>query len=147
METDASGVGLGAVLAKEIEMEHFILWHMLVEPCSSGMQPHEQNYGATELEWCGHNCIIFTDHEVLKSLINTPHPSSKLARSGLILQDLDLEIKYRPGKKNSNADALSRHPIDVPLVQDTTIEVSGIVATIDSNGEVESKDEESTLYV
>ena len=117
---------------------------------SRTLQPHEQNYGATELEALevvcaakhfrhylyGHKCVTFTDHEALKSLLNTPHPSGKLARWGLILQDMDLEIKYRSGK-NSNAGALSRYPIDVPAVQDTTVEVSGIVATLDSNGEVE----------
>ena len=77
------------------------------------LQPHEQNYGATELEalgvvWTakhirqylyGHKCVIFTNHEALKSLLNTLYPSGKLARWGLILHDMDLEIKYRPGKK------------------------------------------------
>ena len=27
------------------------------------------------------------------------------------MQDLDLEIKYHPGKSNSNSDALSRNPV------------------------------------
>ena len=43
METDASGVGLGAVLAQEIN----------TSSCSRTLQPHEQNYGATELEALG----------------------------------------------------------------------------------------------
>ena len=37
---------------------------------------------------------IFTDHKHLKSLLNNPHLSEKLARWGVILQDLDMEIKY-----------------------------------------------------
>ena len=108
METDASRIGLGAVLAQEVE-------DGTLHPVGRTLQPHEQNYGATELEalgvvWaakhfrhylCGHKCVIFTDHEALKSLLNTPHPSGKLARCGLILQDMELEIKYRSGKKNS----------------------------------------------
>ena len=85
METDASGVGLGAVLAQEGEDKtlHPVAY------ASRTLQPHEQNYGATELEalgvvWSvkhfrhylyGHKCVIFTDHEPLKSLLNTPHPS------------------------------------------------------------------------
>ena len=59
---------------------------------------------------------------------------------------MDLEIKYRPGKKNSNADALSRYPINVPVMQDIPTELSGVVATLDSKGEVESKDGENTLH-
>ena len=51
---------------------------------------------------------MLTDHSALKSLLNTPHPSGKLARWGLALQELDLDIQYRPGKQNSVADALSR---------------------------------------
>ena len=53
---------------------------------------------------------MFTDHQALKALINTPHPSGKLARWGMTLQELDLEIQYRAGKTNSNADSLSRNP-------------------------------------
>ena len=59
----------------------------------------------------GHKCRVVTDHEALKSLLNTPHPSGKLARWGLAIQELDLQIQYCPGKKNQNADALSRSPV------------------------------------
>ena len=44
----------------------------------------------------------------MKYRLNTPHPSGKLARWGLALQELDLDIQYRPGKENTNADVLSR---------------------------------------
>ena len=60
----------------------------------------------------GHHCEVYTDHEPLIALLNTPHPSGKLARWGLILQDVDLVIVYRSGKKNAGADALSRLPVD-----------------------------------
>ena len=146
METDASGIGLGAVLAQEVK-------DGTLHPVAYAIQPHEQNYGATELEalevvWAtkhfrhylyGHKCVIFTDHEALKSLLNTPHPSGTLARWGLILQDMELEIKYRSGKKNSNADALSRYPVSTPTepLQDTSVtEVNGVVAALDSSREV-----------
>ena len=59
----------------------------------------------------GIKCIVYTDNVALKSLLATPHPSGKLARWGLALQNLDLEIRHRPGKENRTADALSREPI------------------------------------
>ena len=39
--------------------------------------------------------------------MNTPHPSGKLARWGLAIQELDLHIHHRSGKTNQAADALS----------------------------------------
>ena len=92
---------------------------------SCTLLPSEVNYGITELEalavvWAvkhfrqylyGHTCQVITDHEALKSLLSTPHPSGKFARWGLILQELDVNITYHPGKKNPKADALSRYPV------------------------------------
>lgn len=74
----------------------------------------------------GYHCTIITDHQPLKSLLNTPHPSGKLARWGLTLQEMDLEIVYRPGKRNAAADSLSRMPIENGLVPDIPIE-NGLV--------------------
>ena len=122
LETDASGLGLGAVLSQEQE-------DGTIRPimyASQTLQPHECSYGSTELEalgviWAvrhfrqylyGHTCHVFTDHEALKSLLNSPHPSGKLAHWGLSIQELDLHIHYRPGRKNEKADALSRSPCD-----------------------------------
>ena len=71
-----------------------------------------------------------TDHEALKSLLNTPQPSGKLARWGMAIQELDIEILYRSGKKNANADALSRSPLpDEGASEDVSF---GIVAATDA---------------
>ena len=92
---------------------------------SRTLQDHERRYGITELEglgvvWAvkhfrpylyGHHCDIYTDHEALKSLLNTPQPSGKLAKWGMAIQELDLRILHRTGKSNVNADALSQAPI------------------------------------
>ena len=92
---------------------------------SRTLQPHEKNYDISEIEglgvvWAvkhfrhylyGYRCTVFTDHKALKSLLNTPHPSGKLAWWGMALQELDLKIEYRPGRGNKKADALSHHPV------------------------------------
>ena len=57
--------------------------------CKLYMQPHERNYVISEVKACGvvwvikhflhyiydHRCILYTDHETLKALLNTPQPS------------------------------------------------------------------------
>jgi len=84
LETAASGSGLGAVLTQAVE-------NGSVRPiayASRSLQDH--------------------DHEALKSLLNNPQPSGKLARWGMTIQELDACILHWSGKHNSNADALSR---------------------------------------
>ena len=92
---------------------------------SRTLQKQENNYGIAELEglgvvWAanhfrpylyGHPCTVSTDHQALKSLLNTPQPSGKLVRWGMALQELNLTIQHRSGKHNYNADALSRYPL------------------------------------
>ena len=92
---------------------------------SRTLQHHERNYAVTELEALGvvwaakhyhpylhvHQCDVFTDHVALKSLLCTPQPSGKLAQWGMAILELDLHIHHQSGKKNSNADALSRYPV------------------------------------
>ena len=53
---------------------------------------------------------MLTDHSACTSLLNASRPSAKLARWAMIIQELDLEIRHRPGRTNLNVDALSRNP-------------------------------------
>ena len=120
LETDASHAGLGAVLAQNVNgMVHPVSF------ASCTLQPHEKKYGVSVLEalgvvWAakhfrpylyGHQCDVFTDHVALKSLLCTPQPSWKPAQWGMAIQELDLHIHHRSGKKNTNADALSRYSV------------------------------------
>ena len=120
LETDASCVGLGAVLSQAQD-------NGMVPPiayASRSLDKHEKNYGISELEtlglvWAvryfrpyilGHPCVVYTDHTACLSILNSSRPSGKLARRALTIQEMDLTIKHKAGRENANADALSRNP-------------------------------------
>ena len=122
VHTDASGEGLGAILEQEQEdgQLHPVAY------ASRSINKHEKQYGVTELEalgvvWAvkhfrsyliGQKCRVYTDHAPLKSMLHARHQTGKLARWSNMLAEVDLEICYRPGRTNSNADALSRSPVE-----------------------------------
>ena len=88
LETDASSVCLGALLAQKQDDGQF---HP-VAYASQTLNPSEKNSGITEMEtlavvWAakqfrpyllGHHCTVFTDHSACSSLLKSPHPSAKL---------------------------------------------------------------------
>ena len=88
----------------------------------------------------GHKCIVYTDHSPVKSLLKTKHPSGKLARWGEVVSEFDLEVKYCPGHKNANADALSRSPVSWSELEDDdeafhSVQVGVVVSDVsDSKG-------------
>ena len=76
----------------------------------------------------GHNVQVLTDHSAVRAVLESPSPTAKHARwwskvfgSGI----KNITIKYRPGKENSNADALSCCPHSdapsTPMVTDAHI--------------------------
>ena len=156
LHTDASGHGLGAVLKQEPEgggPPHPIAF------ASRSLSKPEQKYGITELEalgvvWAvrhfrayllGNKCRVYTDHAPVRSLLNTRHPSGKLARWSESIAELDLEILYKPGRKNANADALSRSPIGPPDDELACAQVANVDSAPDANREGDQNDELSHL--
>lgn len=120
LHTDASDIGLGAVLAQKNQKGH----ETVVGYASRVLQQAEKNYTTTEKEclaivWAltyfqkflyGQQFRIVTDHQALKTLNNTAQLKGRLARWKLKLLDYDFEIEHRKGTQHSNADALSRLP-------------------------------------
>ncbi|RXN32901.1 Transposon Ty3-I Gag-Pol poly [Labeo rohita] len=120
LEVDASHGGLGAVLSQEQQGK--------VRPIAYGsrsLRPTERNttnYSSMKLEflalkWAmtekfreyllGRKCVVFTDNNPL-SYLTSAKLGAMEQRWAAQVAAFDFEIKYRSGKSNRNADALSR---------------------------------------
>jgi len=117
LTTDASNEALGAILSQgPIGLDLPIAY------ASRTLNSAEKRYSVTEKEllaivWgCkyyrqylfGRKFTIVTDHKPLTWVFNVKDPSSRLLRWRLKLEEYDYQIIYKPGTKNTNADALSR---------------------------------------
>jgi hypothetical protein len=116
--TDASTIGLGAILAqKDTEGNERVIAY-----ASRSLSKPEKNYSATELEclavvWAvghfhaylhGKRFTLVTDHSALCYLFNSATPTGRLARWVMKLQPYEFKIIHRAGRKHSNVDSLSR---------------------------------------
>ena len=120
LDTDASDVGIGAVLSQihQDGTEHVICY------ASRTLSKPERNYCVTRKELLavvtflkrfrqyliGHHFTIRTDHGALTWLRNFKTPEGQIARWLEKLQDYQFTIVHRPGRQHNNADALSRFP-------------------------------------
>lgn len=133
LEVDASHCGLGAVLSQEQDGK--------VRPiayASRGLRPPERNmtnYSSMKLEllglkWAmtekfreyllGHRCIVYTDNNPLSHLL-TAKLGAVEQRWAAQLASFDFEVRYRSGRSNRNADALSRQRDSVVTNQDLPV--------------------------
>ena len=92
---------------------------------SRALSAPEKNYSITELEtfavvWAvhaylyGHEVLVITDHSAVKAMLETPSPSGKHAwwwTKVFGSRVKHLQIKHRPGRENTGADALSWNPL------------------------------------
>lgn len=145
LTTDASNYAIGAVLS-----QGKIGSDLPVAYASRTLSDAEQNYSTIEKEllgivWAvkyfrpylyGRKFTIVTDHQPLQWLFSLKEPSSsKLIRWRLKLEEYDYEIVYKKGTLNTNADALSRPPIDLNALETKSSpdEVSSIIAEPDED--------------
>src|SRR6202045_2993566 len=122
VETDASNLATGGVLSQQ-QMDG--TWRV-VDYISKALTAAEKNYDVYDKEflaviqalrewrafffWGGGNIEIWTDHAKLQKFRKPPQVKTREGRWVGELQCFDFEIKYRTGKSNTKADALSRRP-------------------------------------
>ena len=126
VQTDASAKGLGAVLTQIDNAGK----ERPVRYASRALQPLEAKWTTREQElmavvWVcetfhrylwGKKFIIQTDHANLQWLQSISPQKPRLSRWALRLTEYEFDLQHRPGKSNTNADALSRNPHPTPEV-------------------------------
>ena len=118
LQTDASNRGVGAVLSQQDSdgVKHPVAFY------SRKLLPREERYSVIEKECLaiklathafrvyllGRPFEIQTDHRSLEWLDRLKDNNARLTRWSLALQPYHFIVRYRAGKANGNADALSR---------------------------------------
>ncbi|KAL0157922.1 hypothetical protein M9458_045998, partial [Cirrhinus mrigala] len=120
VEVDASDVGVGAVLSQRGPDGK-------LHPCSffsRKFNSTQQRYGVGDREllaikWAleewrhwlqggGDPFTVWTDHQNLTVIRQTKQLNPRQARWALFFEHFNFQLSYRPGSKNSKADAISR---------------------------------------
>lgn len=122
LQTDASDIGIGAVMSQlDEEGQDYPLAYY-----SRKLLPREQKYSTVEKECLaiklavehfkiyllGKPFTIHTDHRSLKWLNSFKDKNGRLTRWSLSLQPYVFDVMHKAGIKNGNADALSRISTD-----------------------------------
>ncbi|KAL1448640.1 hypothetical protein WDU94_001909 [Cyamophila willieti] len=137
LTTDASNVGVGAVLSQGT-----IGQDLPIAFASRTLNDNELTFSTIEKEllsiiWSvrhfrpylfGRKFKIVTDHKPLQFVFNLKEPNSKLVKWRLKLEAYDYEIVYKKGLLNTNADALSRIEVNTSEIQK---DISSVVAEKD----------------
>ena len=125
VQTDASDLGLGAVLTQRDKSGN----ERVISYASRAVSEREKAFSATEkaalavifaleqfrVYLLGVHFLLVTDHSALQWL-HSIEPKGRIERWVMQLQEYSFTVRHKPGKLHSNADSLSRLP---PSVKDS----------------------------
>ena len=146
LHTDASGLGLGAVLYQMQEGKKRVISY-----ASRGLTKSERNYPAHKMEflalkWAvtekfrdylyGHAFTVYTDNNPLTYVLTTAKLDATGHRWLSELANFEFNIIYRPGRNGQDADALSRMQDERELIGKDS--VKAICHSIYTEGLVDS---------
>ena len=120
LDTDASNVGIGAVLSRTKDGKEQVIAFF-----SRALSKPERNYCTTRKELLalvkavhhfhhylyGRQFMVRTDHSALQWLMKFRTPEGHIARWLQKLQDYDFKVLYRAGRKHGKADQCPEDPV------------------------------------
>lgn len=119
LDTDASDHSVGGIVSQVQNGHERVIAYM-----SKALSPSERIYCVTRKELLavvaalrtfhsylyGQKVLLRTDNAAVSWMRNLKQPTGQVARWLQELGTYDLDVVHRPGKKHTNADALSRRP-------------------------------------
>ena len=171
--TDASGYGIGAVLAQmqtpalpdqsetdDVDPAESEDREVVIAYTSKHLNEREAKWSTTEKECFaivhaievfrpylyGRSFTVFTDHRPLEWLMSKPEPAGRLQRWALKIQEYDMKIGYRPGKSPQNADCLSRIPKNLGAIPKTPTG-AGVIAAVTFTPRKEKQQTSRSVHV
>lgn len=137
IHTDASNIGIGALLSQEHDGVD-----MPIAYFSRKLSTPEINYTVTEKEALGivaavkhfsryvfgYKFLILTDHAPLRYIFQYKATVPRITRWALLLAEFDYEIVFKPGKEHIIPDMLSRAVCSVDVCRNDTFDPASIFA-------------------
>ena len=157
LDTDASNVGVGAVLSQVQDGQERVIGYF-----SKTLGKAERRYCVTRKEllaivmsvkWFHHflygkHFLIRTDHGALRWLLRFRQPEGQVARWIETLGTYDFAIEHRPGRVHGNADGLSRRPCrDCNYCERQEKRENELVGRVPNSSCLHQKDEQPTCAV